>query len=671
MPSMPSKLKKRITGALLIGLLTAPAAHALSIGETSLRSFLMQPLDAEIQLQGTEGLNAADLKVRVGNPGDFNKLGIDRDAFTAKLKLNVEKREGRWVIHATTDEPIQQPYLQFPLRLRSGQLRLVKEITLLLDPPRRIERPSTAPAPAQDSGAAQRATRNQRSAGETYRVKPGDTLWPIADRLRSRDVSNYQMMIALQRANPQAFANGNINRIRSGSILQVPSTEEVLQIGRREASDAFWRQQREWKSGIAAAAPVQATAEPSAPATPAREEVVETRPLLPAAPSAGDGEADASPRLEVLPPPEAIEDVPPEEEVEAVQREILLNEEQARSRELEQTNIRHQIASLQAQMDQMQALLALKDQQIAALQSIIETRELAQRLDQAGQTQTAKDTREPGPGFAPSVAAPPAAPLQQPAVKVTTDQALQAREKPDDGSTSLWGWLWAIIAALVIMLLALLLKRRSGNEENHGDLPLGAYPEVSHAAPRPYAGEPGHEEMPAPTPAPTPEEVPLTSVPPAQESGDVPPVPAEVTPPTETIEEEIPAPAEPIRSVVPEKPMEEEAFDLDLGLDEDKNLPELDDVLIPSRDEAEAETGEPEDKVAAFWDELDTSELGETETQPEQTDEDQSLEILLEMARAYVELGDRDEAVAILQQALSAAEDEEKRARIQDALDEI
>ena len=666
---MPLNLKKPIAVGVLLGLLSASPAHSLSIGETSLQSHLMQPLNAEIQLQGTEGMNPADLRVQVGDWAEFEKLGIDYDAFAAKLKLTVEQRDSGWVIRVSTTEPVQQPYLQFPIRLRAGPMRLVKEITLLLDPPKRVLRPTRSNAPAAPGTAAVPA--GVTDAGEqpatgrrSYRVRPGDTLWPIADRLRSPEVSRYQMMIALQRANPEAFDNGDINRLRAGSLLAVPTSPEALQIGRREASNEFWRQQ---KPRPVAAAPSTRADGAGAPGTSdaAPADTASLNQTLPAPPS----QEDAAAVLEVLPPPEQEQvEQPLETDPEAVQREILRSEEETRSRELEQANIRQQIANLQAQMDQMQALLALKDQQIATLQSIIETRALARQLD--GEDRVA----EPGeaPAAAPAASAPTMA--EQRPLAVDTEAPLTSPDTRAESEelTTLWNWLWLILVAIVILLLVLLLKRRSRSDEMHGELPLAAYPEA-RGKPKPQMQEHDATTAPPPPPPPPAAEQPAPSPTPGLSSAPA-ALAAGITlaEPAPEPEEEPPLVQAP-PAATPEKP-EEEEVDLDLGLDEFKDLPELDDVLVPGQDSSSEQLAKEDEKIdpiAAFWEELDTNELGEIESQPEQSDEDQSLEILLEMARAYVELGDRDEAVAILQQAHSAAEDDQKRARIQEALDEI
>ena len=717
--------KNRITGGILLGLMAAPTSHALSIGEASLHSHLLQPLNAEIRLQGTEGLNPDDLKVEVGDPADFEKLGIDLDGFPAQLKLAVENRNGRWVVHATTREPIQQPYLQFPLRLRTGKLQLIKEITLLLDPPRPMARRKTSTAQPSRRASSARAGENASPPGVTYKVKPGDTLWPIAQSLRPSGASNYQVMMALLHTNPEAFENGNVNRIRAGSLLRIPTSDEILRIDRRQARSEFWRQQNAPKSAASknSGRPASKTAaRPTSPAKTVHSTRAGTTPSIPPT-------EEIEPRLEVLPPPEQAAGTPAVADREAVRRELLRNEELTRSQELEQASIRQQIANLQVQMDQMQTLLKLKDQQIAALRSLIETRRLAQQLEAAaGDTATAAAA----PGSPPSSGARQANRAAQGApVRINTEVTpvrAEASSKGDETGFS-WTWLWGLLGGLLIILFALLLKHRGNKSAQNRDLPLGAYPDIPPPPAPPETSEPlaGRVETgvgtqahktaavaaaTAAAAATLAETTDSPAAPGQQDAGELPGgngfVPPTAAEPESPIQDELDTlnkqPLEPLadQEIESLEKGEEEALELELPLSaeealsqlEDSNrieatreeelelelepplteaeaLPELEDILTTSDSGLSEQQSEQKDKVAAFWDELDTSGLDDVEIPPAQTDDDQSLEILLEMAYAYVELGDRDEAVTILRQALSTAEDEDKRQQIQKALEEI
>jgi FimV-like protein len=299
----------------------------------------------------------------------------------------------------------------------------------------------------------------------------------------------------------------------------------------------------------------------------------------------------------------------------------------------------------------MQALLKLKDQQISALQSIVETRGLGAQGSAAtpAPARQAAGTQAEGQ---PSTEGQPAAPARTSPVTLASDQ-LPQRRQPEvmDLFSSLPLWVWALSGGLLVLLLALILKRRMAEEQAPSDLPLASYPEVSRPAPKPYsehaavtAAEPEAPEVPG-----TPD-LPEQAV--SLHHGDI---------QAHDVSEEEHAD---MNALV-------EEIDLDLPYPADGELPELDENLVGTAEKGEKQ-GEEQDEIASFWDQLDIPEMQDPEEPGSGADEsDQSLEILLEMARAYVELGDKDEAVGILEQALASSDDEERRARIQSVLDEI
>lgn len=637
----------------LYGLLTASLAHALSIGNATVHSYITQPLDVEIRLYGASDTELEGLKVEVGGPKDFEKLGIAWDELPVQLRFAVIQKDGDWVIHATSLRPVAQPYIQFPLKVRSGRMIMVREVTLLLDPPGHSV---TTSAPTRRSKSGSRSiTRNDRSvsASRTYRVKSGDTLWPIANSLRPPEVTNYQMMIALQRTNPDAFMGGNINNLKAGSVLTVPSTDQVRQSGARAARRDFFRQQDAWKSGKVSA--------PAQPSPKSAREAVQAAEAIPEVPKdsatspAAQAQAPAAPaeaRLEVLPPPaESAEDTTPTTAPEAIQRNILISEEQATSGEVEQANFRRQIANLQAQMEQIQTLLKLKDQQIAALQSIVETQKSGQDGGTKNEVTPEKptspvrvDTTSQAPA---SVTVEPERPPQTAPVTVVTDSVppKPGSAAPQAGRSSLeFNWWWALLGSIVILMLALLLKRRDSGSGKGGDIPLAAYPEVAESGAKPYA------EMVRKT-APESEQ-------------------AETTAPQKSAASEDSG----HESITLASDLADLKADLEVDqpLAADAGLPELDDHLLAEDEISSEDSSQDGDKIANFWEHLDFPDMQDPEEAPTASEEDdQSLEILLEMARAYVELGDKDEAVNILNQALATASNAEKRERIQSVLEEI
>ncbi|MBL8201809.1 MAG: hypothetical protein JNK40_12615 [Chromatiales bacterium] len=285
---------------LLAGLLPLTAG-ALGLGEITLRSALNQPFVAEIPVTAESADELSRLTVQLAPPAAFERFGLDRPRFLDDLSFQVQREGSRAVVRVTSAKPVSEPFISLLIDVGWPQGRLLREYTVLLDPPAfaaaRDASPAAAPPAAAGPEAAAPAIRREPAAssapaaatatgsvsvgadGNVYGpVRPNETLWGISERLRaSGDVSVNQMMVALYRANPEAFA-GNINRLRRGAILRVPTGSEVAGISSREATSEVRRQDDAWRNTMA---------DPGAVA-PARLQLVP-----PSGESAGDSGAGA------------------------------------------------------------------------------------------------------------------------------------------------------------------------------------------------------------------------------------------------------------------------------------------------------------------------------------------------------------------------------------------
>ncbi len=261
-------------------LLLAPqAAFSLGLGDIRLNSALNEPLSAEIDLVAptVEELNA--LNAQLASRELFQRYGLDRPAFLDSLQFRVGRGgDGRNVLLVNSGAPISEPFVTFLVEVNWPRGRLLREYTVLLDPPvfapeaavppspvaaPRVARPEpatpppprpAAPVPAPPAAAmppppsAPRPSPAMAPAGSTYRVQSGDTLYEIASEFapESRTAAN-RMMIAMFRANPDAFG-GNINVLRAGAILRIPGPDAVDQVGAQEAAREIGRQTAAWRS---------------------------------------------------------------------------------------------------------------------------------------------------------------------------------------------------------------------------------------------------------------------------------------------------------------------------------------------------------------------------------------------------------------------------------------
>ncbi len=260
---------------LLAGLLPL-SAGALGLGEITLRSALNQPFRGEIPVTAASAEELAQLSVQLAPAATFERFGLDRPGFLQDLSFSVEQVGGQPRVVVSSVRPISEPFVSLLLDVTWPQGRLLREYTVLLDPPAFAGADSAAAAPAPpvaagpvpapaaiarqpavapaaaSTGATAASRLSSGPEGDVYGpVRANETLWAIAERLRSgTDISINQMMVALYRANPEAFA-GNINWLKRGAILRVPGAGDVAGLSGREAAAEVSRQEQEWRSGAA------------------------------------------------------------------------------------------------------------------------------------------------------------------------------------------------------------------------------------------------------------------------------------------------------------------------------------------------------------------------------------------------------------------------------------
>lgn len=278
-------------------------ALALGLGEVRNVSPLNQPLSAEIPLLSAAPDELDSLRAGIASREEFARLGIDRPGFISTLGVKiVRSRNGEPVLQLQSSERITEPFVTLLIEVAWNRGRLVREYTLLLDPPvyrdapaRQASTPAVmpvapvvraAPASAPPAGGAAPTSAPagaELDYGGSYRVRPSDSALRIARRLGATARGEIdQTVVAIYQQNPAAFA-GNINRLRAGASLRLPSRDEVAAISavaaRREI-DAQTAAAR--AEAVAAAAP----AEPAAAAAPSAPPPAVPAPA-PAPPAAG------------------------------------------------------------------------------------------------------------------------------------------------------------------------------------------------------------------------------------------------------------------------------------------------------------------------------------------------------------------------------------------------
>ncbi|MGH8248615.1 MAG: type IV pilus assembly protein FimV, partial [Gammaproteobacteria bacterium] len=252
------------------------AVHALGLGKLELESGLNEAFDARIELISATRTELDSLTVKLADIEEFQRVGIDRPFVLSSLRFEVrESEEGPDFIRVFSHESIREPFLNFLVEANWSTGRLYREYTVLLDPPlydsgvrAAVSPPMTSPVGRQDVMEAEMvestapvvsepAISGAYGGGDYGPTVATDTLWSIASLTRpGSSISVQRMMLALLRANPEAFIENNVNGLRRGHILRMPSGEEIAALSQNEAMAQVRTQYAAWDEarGILAAA---------------------------------------------------------------------------------------------------------------------------------------------------------------------------------------------------------------------------------------------------------------------------------------------------------------------------------------------------------------------------------------------------------------------------------
>jgi len=377
-------------------LLVPSAALALGLGNIQLHSALNEPLNAEIGLLSVDRDEVGRIEAALASLEDFARAGVDRPAVLMFLQFDVVRSaDGRPYVQVTSSEPIREPFLNFILEVEWPSGRLLREYTVLLDPPEMLEEraPVTTPPEAARTAAprtaAPRTSTPSATATKPLRYGPvtaDDTLWSIAKNMRpSDDISVQQTMMALLRSNPDAFTGGNINRLKRGYVLRIDDPAMLTAMSRAEAARAVARQTRAW----------EARKQQLAEAAPARDE-----PAVEGAPPPRETAAPEASRLKLVTPDTGEETAAAgsgdaETETEAteakLQRELMLAQEAVEAQRQENTELSQRLSELEGQLAAMQRLLELQDPDLATVQQQLAGEEEQPSADGTGSVASAEE----------------------------------------------------------------------------------------------------------------------------------------------------------------------------------------------------------------------------------------------------------------------------------------
>jgi pilus assembly protein FimV len=467
-------VRKLMLTLAAIGATLPAVGHALGLGEIRVNSALNEPLEAEVEILAARPGEVEELIVSLADADTFRRAGLDRPYVLTKLRFEVERRPGgQPYIRIFTRESVREPFLSFLVEADWAKGRVIREFTILLDPPtltvqqqlpksapaaqpapapvaqpapvpepppmaefepepvmapaeppesaepaavpesESYPTPETAVAPAEavatvesepmaepeamaepepmaepkgppsfdseatrfplipldgtaPAPAAPTYTAPAYAGNEYGPVAENQTLWSIASETRlGNEVSMSQMMLAYLRVNPEAFIDGNINRLRKGFVLRVPSLAEVTAVRQDEALAEVQSQNGLWREYVAR---VTGQTYPQAAGVQEAAPPVQT----------GDG---ADEQLTLLAPQEEGEGASGTDEAgvaEDLRNKLALSEESVEAARVENQELRERVGMLEEQVAKMQRLIELKQDELAELQ-------MMQRQEQAAE----------------------------------------------------------------------------------------------------------------------------------------------------------------------------------------------------------------------------------------------------------------------------------------------
>lgn len=483
-----------------LGCVHASSLMALGLGELTLDSFLNEPLKASVDLLNTGGLHEDQIKIRLATSEDFKRMGIDRAYFLTSITFDVDMDDqGRPRIVLTSQEPVLEPYLDFIVEARWPSGRLLREYTVLVDPPvfdqgtqvisasERVAEVDGEPSPAKKKQEADQGTGTRVQVGKSdlapgemprrnfnattsdsplpgsrYMIHRDDTLWEIAARAKPAGASVHQTMLDIQRLNPDAFINGNINRIKAGYIVYLPTEGDISSENLSAALAEVREQNQAWLESKAT--------EPDYGSGPSLR--ISAEPEEDSAEVAGGGVSTV---------PGAAASVAAMEDMEKAA--------------LEGAEMTQRLQAMEQQVETLQRIVSLKDDQIAALQTALaeggsvdldaqemaadmtaeESIEAVDALESESAAQEAEayaeESFEPEtPEYVEEVAEGIEVAQESADAMAQEESAAQAPVPATDAKASQSGgimsYLWYIVGAVVLAIIGFVFMRRRGEEDD-------------------------------------------------------------------------------------------------------------------------------------------------------------------------------------------------------------
>ncbi|MCW8354960.1 pilus assembly protein FimV [Marinomonas pontica] len=367
-------LRKTLVSIAVSGALYVSSSYGLELGELTSQSNLDEPYRGRIELSDVGALTDNDILIRLGSESEFRQAGFAPTRVLSQLKFNVTRENGELVVAVTSDQPLRVDQLHFILAARWPSGQVVREYQTPLNQSALVEKSQkevvqSSPISAPQTSANNSVFRQAASTAETMTPKgqlnvvKGNTLWSIAGQNNpTNQLTIYQTMMAIQALNKDAFYSDNINLLKEGVILRLPTQEQIALFNKSISKEEFQRQHDAWMALKGTQG--NASVEQAQLNTQAKAKSAATSP------SAGGDKLTLASGQSLLPEEMASSNVGEDSNaaMNALQSELSASKELLDKEQREKSELSNQLGDLNKQLETLEQLITLKDKQMAELQ---------------------------------------------------------------------------------------------------------------------------------------------------------------------------------------------------------------------------------------------------------------------------------------------------------------
>ena len=379
---------KNIRAALLIGLFSvvSGSVNALVLDSIEVQSNLYEPLAAKISVSELSAGITDDLVVALASREAHQAAGIVYDEILEELEFFLDSSNQSSFIRVHTDRALSLPFIRFLVQLTSGEQQVFRDYTIMLDPV-----VISNPEPIMMGSGIIAVNLPLLYPGDRFGpVERGDTLMQIARSIEASSVITVkQKMVALIDENPDAFIDGNMNLMRQGAILRIPSERSMGALDKNEVADIYETQLLTWTqrsprnedessstegwtatdltfpdtdgSALTGQSYVLRIVSPNGEAVSAAESTSTASTL-------GDGATESSSVTSIASTSLDAPEVQQDQQVDELSNRLAAVEEAFASKTVENDTLNRQISLLESQLEKTMKLIELQESQLALAQ---------------------------------------------------------------------------------------------------------------------------------------------------------------------------------------------------------------------------------------------------------------------------------------------------------------